>query len=304
MSISSLLLNQIVIMFIFMGIGYIFYKIKFISDQGSKDLGKILLYLVIPVIVISNFMVENSSENIHDLISSSVISLLCMLMAMGISYLFFRKDGIANFGSSFSNAGFIGIPLVSAVVGEHAAFYISAMIVLINILQWTIGVYLISHDKTTMQPKKIITNPLVISVAIGLVLFITQIKLPSTITTVFTLAKGLNTPLAMMVSGVYLAQCDLGPMLKKMKCYMVSGVRLIIIPLATIVLFKLLPWGSKDVILSILIAAACPVGSNVAIFARNYDADYRSAVEYVCMSTILCLVTLPLIVSFAEILIL
>lgn len=300
MSISSLLLNQIVIMFVFMGIGYVFYKIKFISDQGSKDLGKILLYLVIPVVVISNFMVENSAENINDLVSSSIISLLCMGVAMMVSYIFFKEDGIANFRSSFSNAGFIGIPLVSAVVGSHASFYISAMIVLINILQWTYGVYMISKDKSTMQPKKVITNPLVISVCIGLILFVTQIKVPQTLTTVFSLVKGLNTPLAMMVSGVYLAQCDLVPMLKKMKCYVVSGVRLLVIPLITIALFKMLPWGSKDVILSILIAAACPVGSNVAIFARNYEGDYRSAVEYVCMSTILCLLTLPLIVRVAE----
>lgn len=300
MEIAGLLFQQILIMFILMSIGFVFYKIKFISDQGSKDMAKVLLYLVIPVVIVKNFMIERSAENVSALLSSVVVSLIAMGLAIIVSYVFFgKKDGVANFSSTFSNAGFIGIPLISATLGEGAVFYISMMIVLINALQWTYGVYVMSGDKSVMKPKNIITNPIVIAVVIGLVLFVSGIQMPVLVTDVFEIVSGLNTPLAMLVSGVYLAQCDLVGMLKKKNIYFVSFVRLILIPLITLGVFALVPAGNETIRMAVLIAAACPVGSNVAIFAQAYNSDYRSAVEQVCMSTILCLLTLPLVVMAA-----
>ena len=186
MEIAGLLFQQILIMFILMSIGFVFYKIKFISDQGSKDMAKVLLYLVIPVVIVKNFMIERSAENVSALLSSVVVSLIAMGLAILVSYVFFgKKDGVANFSSTFSNAGFIGIPLISATLGEGAVFYISMMIVLINALQWTYGVYVMSGDKSVMKPKNIITNPIVIAVVIGLVLFVSGIQMPVLVTDVF-----------------------------------------------------------------------------------------------------------------------
>lgn len=302
MNIVGLLFNQIVIMFILIGIGFIFYKIGFISNEGSKNIAKILLYLVVPIVIIKNFILEKTSENIEILIHASIISLIAMLIAIIVSYIFFgRKDGIANFSSTFSNAGFIGIPLVEAVIGEKAVFYISIMIVLINALQWTYGVFMISGDKSVINPKKIITNPIVISVVIGLIIFFTQLQIPQIVTTVFNSISGLNTPLAMILSGVYLAQADIKKSFKKLAIYKVSLIRLIIVPLITLFVFRFLPFGDLDVKMAILIAAACPVGSNVAIFASIYDNDYISAVEHVCMTTLLCLLSLPFITYLASI---
>lgn len=300
MNISGLLLNQIIIMFVLMSLGFLFYKINYITDQGSKDIAKILLYMVIPVVIVKNFMIENSAENIEVLLHSTIISAVCMFVAIVISHLLFDKDGVANFSSSFSNAGFIGIPLVEATLGSKAVFYISMMIIMINILQWTYGVFVMTNDISVIKPKKIVTNPIAISVVIGLCVFAFQIPMPSMVTTVFSLISGLNTPLAMIVSGVYLAQSDLVAMLKKKSIYMVSLARLVIVPLVTLLVFKVIPFGTVDVKMAILIAAACPVGTNVAIFAQTYSKDYHSAVEQVCMTTIMCLVTLPLLIGVAE----
>ena len=300
MGVSGLLLKQIVVMFILMSFGFIFYKIKFISDQGSKDISKILLYLVIPVVIIKNFMIERTAENVEIFIHAAIISLISMLTAMIISYIFFgKRDGVANFSSSFSNAGFIGIPLVEATLGPKAVFYISMMIVLVNALQWTYGVWIITNDASYINPKKIITMPIIVAVFVGLLVFLLEIPIPSSITGIFGTISNLNTPLAMIVSGVYLAQSDLVKMLKKINVYKVSLIRLVIIPLVTLLVFRFLPFGSLDLKLAILIAAACPVGSNVAIFANMYNKDYVSAVEEVCMTTILCLITLPIVITMA-----
>lgn len=302
MNISLLLLNQIFIMFIFMGIGFLFYKIGFITDQGSKDIAKILLYLVVPVVIVKNFAaIDKTPETVELFLHATLFSFICMVISIIVGYVFFgRKDGVAAFSTTFSNAGFIGIPLVQATLGEEAVFYISMMIVMINSLQWTYGIWMMSGDASVIKPKKIITNPIVISVIIGLIIFFGEIPMPSILTSVFTNVSNINTPLAMIVSGVYLAQSDLLKMFTKIKIYKVSLARLIIVPCITLVAFKLLPFGALDVKLSILICAACPAGSNGAMFASLYNQDYVSAVEQVCMTTILCLVTLPIIISFAS----
>ena len=175
------------------------------------------------------------------------------------------------------------------------------LVVLVNLLQWTYGVYTITDDKKYMNAKKVLTNPIVISVAIGLVLFSLNIKLPTIVENVFSAISGLNTPLAMMVTGVYLAQSDLISAIKNKEVYIVSFMRLLLIPIVTLFVLKLIPFGSNELKLAIFIASACPVGSNVVIFARQYDKNYKKGVENVCVSTLLSLLSLPFVVYLASI---
>ena len=300
MEILGVLFRQVIIMFILMGVGFAAYRKDWISDQGAKDIGKLLLNVAIPVVVVSNFCVQKSAEKTMELFSSLFFSVLSLLIAILVSFvLFHKKDRIAEFASAFSNAGFIGIPLVQATFGSTAVFYISMMIVLISFLQWTYGVYTITDDKSVMDVKKVLGNPVFLAVLIGLFLYFTQISLPSLASEVFSIISSINTPLAMFSSGVYLAQSDLSLMIRNRNMYFVSLMRLLIIPLITVAAFKLIPFGTEAMKLSILCAAACPVGSNVAIFAQQYDKDYRSGVGYVCISTLLCIITLPLLVYIA-----
>ena len=300
MEIALLLLKQVVLMFVLMCIGYVFYKLKLISDKGSSDFGKLLLYLVIPVVVINNLWTQRTPEKVTELIHSSLLGLVCIVIAVAVSYFVFRKkSGVAMFSSSFSNVGFIGIPLISAAVGSDAVFYISALIVLVNALQWTAGVVMLTGDTGVMKPEKVVRNPIIVSVAIGLVLFVLNIPKPVFVQNVFSTITGLNTPLAMIVSGVYLAHSDLVKMFMHKDIYVLSGVRLVLIPLISLLLLWILPIGSQMMKTAILIGAACPVGSNVAIFAQQYGKNYTEAVEQVCVTTILCLVTLPLVVMIA-----
>lgn len=274
MEVGIILLKQIIMMFAMLGIGFFLYKKKMITNQGSKGIGKLLLYIVIPIVIVSSFWIDRTPEKTAVLIESAVISAAVMFIAVAVSYFVFgRKDGTACFSSSFSNAGFIGIPLVQMVLGSDAVFYISIMIVLINALQWTFGVYMISGSKEVMDLRAIIKNPIIISVGIGLILYFINIPCPFMISSFFTSIKSLNTPLAMIVSGVFLAQSDLLTMFVNKKTWMVSMYRLLIIPAITLLICWILPFGSNDVKMAILIASACPVGSNVAIFAQQYDKN-------------------------------
>ena len=173
------------------------------------------------------------------------------------------------------------------------------MVVLVNFLQWTYGVFTITDDRSYIDLRKVIRNPIVIAVFIGLMIYFSGIRMPALVDNVFDIISAINTPLAMMASGVYLAQSELLDMLKKKDVYLVCFVRLIIIPTVIMAVFTFLPLGSEQIKLAILLAASCPVGSNVAIFAQQYNKDYRKAIEYVCVSTILSILTLPLIMFLA-----
>ncbi|MBQ1910868.1 MAG: AEC family transporter [Erysipelotrichaceae bacterium] len=303
MEIVTILIKQVFIMFVLMAIGFVAYRKQILSNQGTKDIGKLLLNVAIPMIVISNFCVEKSAEKTAELFESALLSFLCMALSVAFAYLaYHKKDRIAEFSAAFSNAGFIGIPLVQAIFGSGAVFYISVMIVLINVLQWTYGVYTITDDKSVMDFKKIMKNPLILSVGIGIVIYFLNIRLPKIAMDIISSISAINTPLAMIVSGVYLAQSDLLNAMRKKDAWLLSLSRLIVIPLIVMLVFRFLPFGSTAMKLSILLAGACPVGSNVAVFAQQYDKDYRKGVEFVCVSTLLSILALPLVIFVANLL--
>ena len=141
MGITGVLFKQIAIMFLLMFVGAWLYKTKRVSPEGTKSLGNILIYVIMPSVVINAFLTEYSPEKLRGFGIAFLFSLLGLLLAMGVSALLFKKHPIENFGTSFSNAGFLGVPIVSVIFGTEAVFYASSFVALLNILQWTYGVF-------------------------------------------------------------------------------------------------------------------------------------------------------------------
>ena len=300
MQIAGILLQQIVIMFVFMLAGVLLYRTHKITQHGSKEIGSLLLYLVIPVVIIKSFCKEPTAELVEGLGVSLCLSLLSLILAMLISYLLYgRKYPLDNFAASFSNAGFIGIPLVQAAIGSEAVFYIASYIAMLNILQWTYGLFVMTGNKDVIQLKGLLRHPIVISVMIGFLVFCFHIPIPEIGTIMLTSIANLNTPLAMIVSGVYLAQVQLIDLFCNLRLLGSSMVRLILIPILNIAVLWLFPTIPVTIRLAILIAASAPVGSNIAIFASLYGADDIYSVKTVCLSTLLSLITLPPIIMAA-----
>lgn len=140
--VEQILLKQICCMFLYMLVGIYLYKRKHITKQGSKELGAMLLRIVIPCVIIKSYMTDYSAEKAKELCMAFILALLSLILAMVVSYIIYgKKHGIENFSASFSNAGFIGIPLAQAV------FYIASYVALLNLFQWTYGVYLLIQDR-------------------------------------------------------------------------------------------------------------------------------------------------------------
>ncbi len=296
-----LLLKQNILMFLYLLIGYFLFRKKLIGISGSADIGRMLLHIVMPAAILKAYMTSYTSERLIGLILSFLAALLALLLAIFISRIFFKKEqAIERFGAAFSNAGFIGIPLVQMTLGEEAVFYISSFVALLNILQWTYGVFILTGDRNTFSFQKLRTNPVILSFLGGLLLFFLPVRLPDLLTGMIGSLAAMNGPLAMIVLGTYLAQVSPGSLFKERLAYRSSFVRLILIPVLTIILLGFFPAEYHTLKLAVLIAASAPIGSNVAIFAQLYGQDYTRAVKEVCLSTLLCMITLPLITGLAD----
>ena len=292
-----ILIRQILQMFLLAGIGFLLFRCGKITREGSRTIGNILIYVSLPAVIINGFLVERTAEHVYGLLWSAAASFVLLLMSVLVSHFVFRKDPVGAFASSFSNPGFFGIPLVIAALGEGAVFYAAPFIALLNIGQWTYGVSRLNGQPVLqgLQPKKLIRAPFVIALLAGVALFALQLPLPEIISGGLRTVVGLNTPLAMFTVGIYLAQTDIPGMLKRKSLGLISAVRLLAIPLIALLLLWLLPERMQEMRTVLLICAACPVGSNVAVYAQLYGKDYPYAVETVVFSTVLSLASIPLI---------
>ena len=299
--ITQILLQQTIIMFALMLLGLLLSRRGMITEQGSRDLSNVLLYAVIPCVILRSYMSECSTEKLRAMGLSALIAVIAFAASIAVAYLTCgTRHRIENFAVAFGNAGFIGIPLVTAVFGPEAAFYVVSFSTFANLLQWTYGIVIISGKKETMNLRMVFVNPVFISMVIGIALFVLQPTLPTVVTgTIGYIADG-NTVLAMIILGYYLSKVQLRGLFADVRLYLFSVLRLLVVPAVTILVFLPFPFARGEITLITLIAAATPIASSTAIFAQKFDQNYRRAVSYVCLSTILSVATLPLVMLFAE----
>lgn len=296
---ALVLFNQLLIMFIYIFIGWLMRKKALISSESSKALANLLLYCILPCVIIKSFAIEATQEKTIALACSFALGAFSLLIAVVVSALLYHKSPVDNFGSAFSNAGFMGIPVISAVLGVEAVFYLGGMVAMLNTLQWTYGQYLISGKKDSITIKGIIFNPLVMALFAGLLLYFLPISLPAQFMTCVNALAACNAPVAMVILGVYLGNVHLSHIFLSKANYLQAAVRLLLIPALTVLLF--VPLTSLPITMrqAILIAASAPVGSNVAVYAQKQGMDTTHAVETVCLSTLLSVITMPLILLLA-----
>ena len=299
--IEKILIEQILQMLLLACIGFLLFRYGKISVEGSKTLGNILIYVSLPAVIINSFLIERTPEHMAGILWSAAAALVILLISVSVSHFAFRNDPIGSFAAAFSNPGFFGIPLIIASVGQGAVFYVACFISFLNLGQWTYGVSRLNGQPVLQgfRLSKLIRAPFMIAILAGLLLFFTQIQLPDVFRGILTTAAGINTPLAMFTVGVYLAQTDFLKMFRRKSLYLITAVRLLAIPLVSILLLSLLPAELNSMKTALMLAAACPVGSNVAVYAQLHGKDHTYAVETVLISTLLSVLTIPLLYKFS-----
>ncbi len=300
MALISILLRQIAIMTLLVAVGIYLSKAGFLTAQGTKDLGAILLRVIIPCVIVKSYITEYTPERLRELGLSAGLALIGFVLCMVLSYLVYgKRRRIENFAAAFCNAGFIGIPLAQAVIGDSGVFYVAATVAFLNLFQWTYGVYIMTDRKEAISAKTIVKNPVVIAIVIGVALFLSRLPVPGIVTSVLGHIAGMNTPVAMILLGTYMAKLPLKEFVDK-RAFSCVLMRLIVLPAVILAVFWVLPIHNHDVAMAVYIAAATPVGANICVFAQQYDCDYQLSVVTVCLSTVLSIVTLPALAMAAQ----
>lgn len=296
------ILRQLATMAIYCLIGFCLHKKGLVSKEGCRAFSKLLLFVILPCVIINSFLREATPDVTRALAICIAVSALLLLLSMLVSRLAFPKDVVAMFSTSFSNAGFMGIPLITLAYGSEIVLYIAPFVALLNILQWIYGQNLLLGKKQSSL-RDVVCNPLVLAFAAGLLLYALPVSMPELLQKPIAALSSCNAPIAMIILGYYLAEIPMRQLVFAKDAWKVSVIRLLVVPALSVLVLAWLPGLSAPVKTALIIAASAPVGINVAIYAELLGKDYQKAVTMICSSSVLCLLTLPLITLFANTLI-
>lgn len=293
----GIMITQTVAMFLMMAIGIVLFRLRMLDNRSVSGLANITLYVSTPAVVIHSLATTFDMERLVGGVWCFALSALFTALSGAVAWLAFReRRRVAQLGILVSNMGFLGVPLVQNVVGEEYVFYVSACIAAQIPFVWTYGLWLITQDRSTISLRRIVTNPSIIAVVAGIVLFLCSVSLTGVLEVAVSDMANLNTGLAMLILGSYLAQTDVRSLLRDANLYLSNLLRLVVVPALCILVLAPLPL-SEPVKLTVLIANSAPCGTTSAMFSQLYGGDYRFAAGLVSSSTLLSLVTLPAVLA-------
>lgn len=294
-----ILIKQILVMLAMMSVGVILYKIGQIDEKGVGQLSNLALYVATPCVVIQALAIPFDSEKI----STGLVVILFFLVIFVVSVIIARfgcgrADRVGQFAVVFSNSGFVGIPLIQGILGDEYVFYVTMTMVAGTLVFWTYGVYLMSGSKDEVSVKKILTNPNLVAVVIGLVLFLAPIELPYVVERTLAGMANMNTGLGMVILGATLGASNIGLMIRDTRLYKAIALRLVAVPLVCIPILMLMP-VPFEVRMVMMIIAAAPAASATSMLALKYGADYSYGTGLSIGTTIISMLSMPVVLALA-----
>ena len=298
--------QQVGVLFTLMAVGYVCRRKGLFSDAFVKGAVNLLLLIVTPCLIIHVFQRPFTKE----LLANLGMALATAFFAHGVGLLFaetcFRRvddmrKGILKFGTVFSNGGFMAIPLEYALLGAEGAFYGAVYVVVFNLLCWTYGLKVMCGHLKDLDKRILFVNPGTIGITVGLPLFLTSTTLPQVIGEPIRYLSELNTPLAMIIIGYYLADARFAAYFRCTPALVASGLRLLVIPSIVLASMTMIRRFGLDPVMAVALtaSASAPVAAMDSMFAAKYGKDVDLSVGLVSVTTLISIITMPLIVGVA-----
>jgi predicted permease len=299
---STAAINQIFILFIIMFIGVIAKKKEIINETMEKSISTVLTRIAMPAMVLSSSSISYSPEILPNMVQIFVITLLSygatiLLGILSGKLLRFDRSTARVYQSLlvFANVGFMGYPVARALYGEIGVFYASVVNLVFSASVWTYGI-LLYNSKEKLNFKSLF-NIGTISSLLGILLFFLQLPIPAPLLSALDMTGRMTTPLSMLLIGALIANVSVKLLFSDWRIYWTSFLKLLVFPLATVLILK--PLQLNDMVVAICtIMAAMPAAATNAIFAKEYDVNPIFASVGVFITTLLCIGTLPLILYF------
>lgn len=295
--------NQVFILFIMILVGFIALKTKLIKKEHIRSMTNFVLFIVTPCVIIESFQRPFDKDMLSLLSIACITAIIIHTVSIFlVQFLIHDKDKsrecVLRFSSIFCNCGYMALPLQSAILGPDGVFLGAAYVAVFNLFSWTYGIYLMGDSAEKISLKRLVINPGIIGVSLGLIFFLFQIEIPRIPLTVIHSFANLNTPLPMVIIGCYLADIVSLKVLKDKKMILSIFLRIIFIPLAALFVMHLFHFSGR-LYISLVISAASPVAANTAMYASLFNRDTTLASSTVSISTLFSILTMPVIVSLA-----
>ncbi|NMC15550.1 MAG: hypothetical protein GYA40_02755 [Chloroflexi bacterium] len=302
---ALIVIQQIFIIFILIGVGFLAAKFGILREEGARQITDLLLIIVIPCVIIMAFQASFEPSLIKNLLIAALLAALTHAAGILISKLIFRNEApdrkmMLVYSTVFYNAGFFSLPLLRALLGETGVLYGSVFVAVFNLFAWTYGIRLMNGENGASKWKTFL-NPGIISLLIALALVLFNIRLPDVLQTTLRYITGLHTPLAMIIIGCQFYLMWRNFNLRDLALWKTVLARNILIPLIMLALIFYLA-QDKTLFFASVITASAPTATNTILFATKYRQDVNTAVQTVILTTLLTIITIPLIMTLAMLL--
>ncbi len=305
MEISLLLVKKIAEMFLIIFASCLLVKKGILQARSSRGLSEVTLMLVMPCVILNAFQVEFTSEKFHGFLLALLAAVIIHIFNLGATWLLKKPlclDEVEQASIIYSNGGNLIIPIVSSVLGSEWVLYTSAFVMFQTILLWTHCKMLLCGEKG-ISLRKILTNINVIAIAAGVLLFLLGITFPPVIGNAVSSVGNMIGPVSMIVTGMLIGSMDFKKILSYRRLPLITILRMLVYPTVLLLLFKFSPMRTlvpdgKTILLISFLAAAAPAASTITQMSQLYgrDAEYASVISVV--TTLCCIITIPLLVMF------
>ena len=295
-------------LFLLIGVGYGAVRLGVLPASASKILSRLLMNITLPATVFTSLVRPFDSDFLRSGLIAVVLAAFLYVLYGIISALLSRplrvpaaRRGMWIFSCTFNNSGFMGFPIALALFGEEGLTLAVFLGIPFNLITYTAGVKLVCMDRSASedQPpvswRSILISPINVSIALGLIFYLAQISIPSVISTPLTHLSNVTTPLSMMIIGMTLSGGKLLSLFRDPSVISASFMRLLFLPFVTWIILRLLPLNDSLLVGVTLIIMAMPAPAVTSILAETYGADKEFAAQAVFLSSLLCLITIPLI---------
>ncbi|MDD3222307.1 MAG: AEC family transporter [Clostridia bacterium] len=296
----STVFGKIISIFIIMLVGVLCFKVGIIDDTTKTKLSRLSTQIVNPILIFMSFQMDYDASLMKKMGILFVLAVFSYIISIVLAHFLLKEKegydlGIEKYGVTYTNCGFIGLPLAYAMFGNIGVVYATIFAAVFHMFAWTHGILLLENKG--FQPKKLI-NPCLIAVVLGILCFVFQIKIQEHVAFALSSIGDMNTPLAMLLSGAIMAQLNFKETIKKKRLFFVCFLRLILSAGIFCFILRWLPIDEQMRTVAAVIAG-CPSGAMTITMAILYKKDDHYATEIFSMTTLLSILTIPLCMLIA-----
>ena len=295
-------LFQMFALLIMIGAGVLAARLNWLDEHANAKMSKLIVNIFNPLLSLSgaaNAVGEISLDTLELVFFVAVGMFTSFIIIGALIARFFHNDAVQQriykLMIVFPNCGFIGIPVVSSLLGQEYIVYVTIFVLVFNLYFYTYGVAMLD-GKFSLKSLKSLNNPGMYCCVLGLLLLVFSVRLPDFLMTALNSLGNCASPLALMTVGYSLYHTDLKAVFRMPRLYAFSALKLLVIPLLALPILRLLPLGN-DLLVLVMIMFGMPVGNMPLILAAERKLDCSICSAAIMMTTVLCVVTVPILMA-------